>query len=146
MRLDQLADFNPPVKLKRGEVLPFIEMAALPTNNRYVTEIGKKEFTGSGARFEDGDTLFARITPCLENGKGAFVSGLGKGIGGFGSTEFIVLRAKENSDANFTYYLTRDPGFRKYAEGRMSGSSGRQRVSWDALVVREDYRYDGTAA
>jgi len=112
-------------------------MAALPTNNRYVARIGKKEFTGSGARFENGDTLFARITPCLENGKGAFVSGLAEGFGGFGSTEFIVLRAKEKSDANFVYYLTRYPEFRKYAEGRMSGSSGRQRVSWDALAEYE---------
>lgn len=139
MRLDQLADFNPPVNLKRGDILPFIEMAALPTNNRYVARIGKKEFTGSGARFENGDTLFARITPCLENGKGAFVSGLGEGIGGFGSTEFIVLRAKEKSDTNFVYYLTRQPEFRRYAEGRMSGSSGRQRVSWDALA---EYKLD----
>lgn len=133
-KLADLVHFNPSVRLKKGEVAPFIEMAALPTNARDIPELGAREFSGSGSKFENGDTLFARITPCLENGKGGYVSTLRPSTAGHGSTEFIVLRAKSPSDSLFVYYLTREPEFRRFAEKQMSGTSGRQRVTWQALA------------
>ena len=133
-KLVDLVAFNPSVRLKKGETAPFIEMAALPTNARDIPEVGARQFSGSGSKFENGDTLFARITPCLENGKGGYVSTLRPGTAGHGSTEFIVLRARTPSDSLFVYYLTREPGFRRFAEKQMSGTSGRQRVAWQALA------------
>ena len=79
----------------------------------------------------------ARITPCLENGKGALVDGLPNGVAGQGSTEFIVLRAHDHRDAQFLYYVTRNPSFHSYAVQRMVGTSGRQRVAWQSLVDYE---------
>ena len=131
MKLGKLVDFNPVTKVRRGVQVPFINMATLPTNGKYISKTSNRLFSGSGAKFTNGDTLVARITPCLENGKGAYVSGLEEN--GFGSTEFIVLRAKNNSDNQFIYYLTRWSKFREYAIQGMSGTSGRQRVSWQTL-------------
>lgn len=131
MKLGKLVDFNPATKVRRGVQAPFIDMAALPTNGKYISKTSNRLFSGSGAKFTNGDTLVARITPCLENGKGAYVSELEKN--GFGSTEFIVLRAKNNSDNQFIYYLTRWSKFREYAIQGMTGTSGRQRVSWQTL-------------
>ncbi|MEA1893786.1 MAG: restriction endonuclease subunit S [Euryarchaeota archaeon] len=86
-------------------------------------------FKGSGSRFQNGDTLLARITPCLENGKTAHVNFLEDGEIAHGSTEFIVLSGIEGMTDNlFVYYLTRSPEFRDFAIVRMEGSSGRQRV------------------
>ncbi|MCL4852481.1 MAG: restriction endonuclease subunit S, partial [Bryobacteraceae bacterium] len=86
-------------------------------------------------RFRDGDTLIARITPCLENGKTAYVTSLGDGVVGHGSTEFIVLSGREGvSDNLFAYYLARSDSFRAYAIGHMEGTSGRQRVPTDAIA------------
>ncbi|MBN2630897.1 MAG: restriction endonuclease subunit S [Rhodobacteraceae bacterium] len=133
-KLVDLVEFNPSVRLKKGEVAPFIEMAALPTNARDIPQLGTREFSGSGSKFENGDTLFARITPCLENGKGGYVSTLRPSTAGHGSTEFIVMRARSSSDSLFVYYLTREPEFRRFAEKQMSGTSGRQRVSWQSLA------------
>ena len=133
-KLVDLVEFNPSVRLKKGEAAAFIEMAALPTNARDIPEVGTRDFSGSGSKFENGDTLFARITPCLENGKGGYVSTLRPGTAGHGSTEFIVLRARTRSDSLFVYYLTREPEFRRFAEKQMSGTSGRQRVAWQALA------------
>lgn len=94
----------------------------------------RKEFKGSGLKFQNGDTLLARITPCLENGKTAFLSCLPEGTVGYGSTEFIVLSGKEGvSDNLFIYYLSREPEFRNYAIQQMEGSTGRQRVPAKAL-------------
>lgn len=136
-KLSDLVEFNPTVRLKKGLVAPFIEMAALPTNARDIPEIGTREFSGSGSKFENGDTLFARITPCLENGKGGYVSTLGAGKAGHGSTEFIVMRARARADSLFVYYITRDSEFRRFAEKQMSGTSGRQRVAWQSLAEYE---------
>lgn len=124
-----LIDFNPNTRTSKDGEIPFIEMAALPTDHRYIPEIGRRKSSSSGSKFKDGDTLFARITPCLENGKGGFVSGLGAGVAGQGSTEFIVFRAKDPRDQDFVYYLSRLPEFRLFAEKGMSGTSGRQRVA-----------------
>jgi type I restriction enzyme S subunit len=104
-------------------------MQQVETANRSVNEIDHRALKGSGARFQNGDTLLARITPCLENGKTAFVDFLDDGEMGHGSTEFIVLSGIEGvSDDLFVYYLTRYPEFRNFAIIRMEGSSGRQRV------------------
>lgn len=128
-----IVDFNPERKIKKGQIASFIEMANLPTNNRDIIAIDKKEFKGSGTKFQNGDTLFARITPCLENGKGAKIFGLSDGEKAFGSTEFIVLSAKNKDDEDYIYYFSRLPEFREYAVKRMEGTSGRQRVSWQSL-------------
>lgn len=89
----------------------------------------EKKWTGSsGTKFENGDTLFARITPCLQNGKIAQVKNLKYGKG-FGSTEFFIFRGvNEISDSDFVYYLSQMEEFRKYAIGSMVGASGRQRA------------------
>ena len=88
---------------------------------------------GSGAKFRNGDTLLARITPCLENGKSAFVDFLKDGETGWGSTEFLVLRPKSPWPDYYAYLLCRHPDFREYAIQSMSGTSGRQRIQNDVL-------------
>jgi type I restriction enzyme, S subunit len=138
MKLSDLIDFNPKRPLEKGAIAPFIEMADLPEGERDVSGIGNRIFNGGGSKFKNGDTLFARITPCLENGKTAKVSGLPSNAVSHGSTEFIVMAAKDPSiDEDFVYYVARHPGFRAYAKGRMEGTSGRQRVSWQAIADYE---------
>jgi len=97
---------------------------------------------GSGMKFQNGDTLMARITPCLENGKTAYVNFLDDGQVGWGSTEYIVLRSKPPLPPEYSYFLARDEDFRSFAIANMTGSSGRQRVPATAfdkyLVVVPD--------
>lgn len=88
---------------------------------------------GSGMKFINGDTLVARITPCLENGKTAFIDFLVDGEVGWGSTEYIVLRPKAKIPPLFAYLLARTDEFRAFAIQKMTGSSGRQRVPADSL-------------
>ncbi|AHI73893.1 type I restriction modification DNA specificity domain protein [Burkholderia thailandensis E264] len=127
-------EVNPSRLIKRGGVAPFIPMDALPVHARSVERIETREFTGSGTRFQNGDTLIARITPCLENGKTAYISELPEGVVAHGSTEYIVLSGKVNqSDSLFGYYLVRSPDFRRHAIGHMEGTSGRQRVPSSAV-------------
>ena len=134
-KITDFVSFNPKRTIKKGEAKPFVEMAALPVDSRDISEVSTRTYTGGGSRFQDGDTLFARITPCLENGKTAKASGLGDGVIAHGSTEFIVMSAKEPEyDEDFVYYLARMPEFRSYAQSRMEGTSGRQRVSWQSLA------------
>lgn len=138
MKLSDLIDFNPKRPLEKGALTPFIEMADLPEGERDVSGIGNRVFNGGGSKFKNGDTLFARITPCLENGKTAKVSGLPGNAVAHGSTEFIVMAAKDPGvDEDFVYYVARHPDFRAYATGRMEGTSGRQRVSWQAIADYE---------
>lgn len=138
IKITDFIDFNPKRAVKKGEVAPFVDMAALPVDSRDISEIGEREFKGSGSKFINGDTLFARITPCLENGKTAKVSGLPEGIAASGSTEFIVMAAKEpDYDEDYVYYLARLPEFRSFAHARMEGTSGRQRVPWQSLIEFE---------
>src|SRR5690606_38275653 len=86
-----------------------------------------------GTRFESGDTLFARITPCLENGKISQVKELENGVG-FGSTEFLIFRGRKGiSNTDFVYYLSLSDDVRGFAEQNMVGTSGRQRVRWQAF-------------
>ena len=134
IKIDQLVAFNPSRPIKKGSVAPFIDMAALSVDSRDISEIGSRQYKGGGSRFANGDTLFARITPCLENGKTAKVSSLAQDVNAHGSTEFIVMAALEPEfDEDFVYYLARLPEFRSYAKSRMEGTSGRQRVSWQAI-------------
>jgi type I restriction enzyme, S subunit len=129
---------NPQRQLLRGTVTPFVPMDALPTNAREIERVEEREFKGSGQKFRNGDTLVARITPCLENGKTAFVKALKDGAIGHGSTEYIVLSGVEGvSDSLFAYYLARTPKFRAYAIARMEGTSGRQRVPASAVSAYE---------
>lgn len=138
MKLSDLIDFNPKRPLEKGVMTAFIEMADLPEGERDVSGIGNRVFNGGGSKFKNGDTLFARITPCLENGKTAKVSGLPENAVAHGSTEFIVMVAKDPGvDEDFVYYVARHPDFRAYATGRMEGTSGRQRVSWQAIADYE---------
>ena len=133
-KLSDIVNFNPSRILKKGTVTPFIEMASLPTNTKFIKQIDEKPFSG-GSKFKNGDTLFARITPCLENGKTGKVTNLKDEIIGHGSTEFIVMSAKEPEfDEDYIYYFARLPEFREFAQQRMVGTSGRQRVAWQDLA------------
>ena len=134
MRFDEIAVLNPATSIKKGQTAAFLDMATLPQHGRDVVTNIFKTFSGSGSRFLQNDTLIARITPCLENGKGAMVSFLENDEVGFGSTEFIVARAHRASDAKFVYYTTRSNAFREAAISRMEGTSGRQRVAWQQIA------------
>ena len=120
---------NPHRPIKRGVVTPYVPMEILPTDARSFSIVGEREYNGSGQRFRNDDTLLARITPCLENGKTAYVNCLKDGQIAHGSTEYIVISGREGiSDNLFAYYLVRTPKFKTYAVGHMEGTSGRQRV------------------
>ena len=125
-------DVNPSRTLKKGSVARYLDMANVPTNSARVQNIVSREFT-SGSKFKNGDTLLARITPCLENGKTAFVDFLNSDEVGWGSTEFIVLRPKNGLPEPYAYFLCRYPDFRAFAISQMAGTSGRQRVPNDCF-------------
>ncbi len=129
---------NPTVPIKRGQTTPFVSMAAIDPNRRAVHagSVSVREFRGSGSKFQDGDTLFARITPCLENGKIArYCSDSPQGDGAHGSTEFIVIRGRPGmTDSGYAFYAARSHFVREYAISQMTGTSGRQRVPTDALA------------
>lgn len=130
--LSAAAELNPSRIIPRGALAPYVEMAALPTTGHRATRWPLRE-VGSGARFTNGDTLFARITPCLENGKTGYVDFLEDGEVGSGSTEYIVIRPRPPLPTAWGYLLARDPEFRSFAEQKMEGTTGRQRVSSDAV-------------
>ena len=131
--LSQVIEVNPTRSLRKGEVAPYLDMANMPTRGHTPGCVVDRPF-GSGMRFVNGDTLVARITPCLENGKVAFVDFLKDGQMGWGSTEYIVLRPKQPLPAEFAYCLARSVEFREFAVQSMTGSSGRQRVPAQVLV------------
>ncbi|MEQ3346764.1 restriction endonuclease subunit S [Peptoniphilus senegalensis] len=131
-RLDDIAEFNPRETIKKGSVAKKIAMDVLQPFTRDVPSFEVTEFNG-GTKFRNGDTIMARITPCLENGKTAKVSILNEDEVGFGSTEYIVFRAKEVIDEDYLYYLVCSPTVREPAIKSMVGSSGRQRVQTDVV-------------
>ena len=131
--LGEMVELNPTEPMKRGTVAPYLDMAALPTSGCSPDKTIQREFK-SGTRFRNGDTLLARITPCLENGKTAYVQSLPRGTVGWGSTEFIILRAIPPMPPECAYLLARDAAFREHAIQSMTGTSGRQRVQVDALA------------
>ena len=132
----KLSDFvymNPSERLPKGTIARKISMDQIELYKKFVFSTNYEQYSG-GAKFRNGDTIMARITPCLENGKTAFVSGLAENEIAFGSTEYIVLRAKENiSIPDFVYYLTISSIIREPAIKSMVGSSGRQRVQQSVL-------------
>lgn len=136
MLLSELVEFNPRSALLRDDNAPYLDMKNLPSGAMTVSEWSYRTPQG-GARFRDGDTLLARITPCLENGKLGIVDFLNDDETGVGSTEFIVMRPRDDVPIVFPYLLALTPRFRDYAIRRMVGTSGRQRLSWSDLA---DYR------
>jgi type I restriction enzyme S subunit len=130
--LPDVIDVNPTRALRKGAIAPYLDMANMPTRGHSPDAVIDRPF-GSGMRFVNGDTLVARITPCLENGKTAFVDFLESGQVGWGSTEYIVLRPKLPLPTEFAYCLARSDEFRDFAIQSMTGSSGRQRVPAESL-------------
>ncbi len=138
MPFDQAVLVNPSVRLERGQIYPFVDMQAVDISSRSVEHSGMRKFQGGGSRFASGDTLLARITPCLENGKIARYVASAVVTVGHGSTEFIVIRGRPNvTDNEYAYYLTIWDEVRQFAISQMTGSSGRQRVPIDALSLIE---------
>ena len=137
VQLGDVVLFNPRESIKKGVIAKKIDMAVLQPFTRDVPSYEFSEFKG-GTKFRNGDTIMARITPCLENGKTAKVNILEDNEVGFGSTEYIVFRAKDGiTDEDFVYYLVCSPVVREPAIKSMVGSSGRQRVQTDVLQSLE---------
>lgn len=132
-KVPEAIEVNPARSLKKGETAPYLDMGNMPTRSARALEVIDREF-GSGMRFANGDTLVARITPCLENGKTCFVDFLGDGQIGWGSTEYIVLSPKPPLPPEFAYFLARTEDFRAFVISNMTGTSGRQRCPSDCLV------------
>jgi type I restriction enzyme S subunit len=132
-QLQNLVELNPKEPLSKGSFAPYLEMAALPTSGSTPEPPIEREFA-SGIRFRNGDTLLAHITPCLENGKAAFVQVLPSEAVGWGSTEFIVLRPVPPVPKPYAYILARENNFRTHAIQSMTGTSGRQRARNEALA------------
>ena len=135
--LGDVVQINPLTKLSKGQFVKFISMDKLDPFTKTPNGYEKRKFS-SGAKFTNGDTLLARITPCLENGKTAFVDFLDDLEVAAGSTEFVILRNIEGlTDPAYIYYLSISPAFRDYAIKSMVGTSGRQRVQNDVLAKME---------
>ena len=130
--LPKIIEINPSRYLPKGESAPYLGMASMPTKG-HVPDAAIDRPYSSGMRFTNGDTLVARITPCLENGKTAYVDFLQDGEVGWGSTEYIVMRPRSPIPNEFAYCLARSASFREFAIQNMTGTSGRQRVPAKAL-------------
>ena len=132
--LSEIAYINPRESISKGTVAKKVPMDKLQPFCRDIQEFVFEEYRG-GTKFRNGDTIMARITPCLENGKVAKVSILNDDEIGFGSTEYIVFRAINGiSDADYLYYLICSPLVHNPAIKSMVGSSGRQRVQTDVIA------------
>lgn len=130
--LRELISINPKTAKPKGNA-PYVDMAMLPTTSALLGPPQTRPAAG-GAKFQNGDTLLARITPCLENGKTAYVTNLDDQAVAVGSTEFIVLRGESELAGIWTYALARSPRFRGFAIRQLGdGTSGRQRLSADAV-------------
>jgi len=135
--LGDVCQINPTTILKKGSLSKFVSMDKLDPFKRKINGFEERVYSG-GSKFVNGDTLLARITPCLENGKTAYVDILADDEIGAGSTEFIVLRAIDGTtDSDYLYYLSISSSFRDYAIQAMIGTSGRQRVQNDVLARYE---------
>lgn len=130
--LSSIVDINPKRTLRKNEVARCIDMTYLNTTGSFPSGWEFKPYSG-GMKFINGDTLMARITPCLENGKVAYINFLDKEETAFGSTEYIVFHAKEGYPNEMFYFLTRNKAFIEFATKNMNGSSGRQRVSGETI-------------
>lgn len=133
-KLGEIVEMNPTESIKKGTISKKIGMDLLQPFCRSISSFTTEAYSG-GAKFRNKDTIMARITPCLENGKTAMVNILDDNEIGFGSTEYIVFRAKNNiSDPYFIYYLITSSLIREPAIKSMVGSSGRQRVQTDVVA------------
>lgn len=130
--LHEVINVNPTRPLKRGKIAPYLSMSNMPTKGHTPDKIFDEPY-GAGMKFMNGDTLVARITPCLENGKVAYIDSLQDDEVGWGSTEYIVMRPKPPLPNEYAYLLARDNTFIHYAVQNMHGTSGRQRISGDAV-------------
>ena len=136
-KLNELCEINPKKPSKPSdELVSFISMSQVSEDGQIISTETKTydEVSKGFTSFKDKDVLVAKITPCFENGKGALAHTLVNGIG-FGSTEFHVLRAKENTDPKFIYYLTRTDAFRAKGTMNMQGSAGHRRVTTDFIQI-----------
>lgn len=131
-KLSDLIEFNPRRTLKKGELAPYLDMKNIPTEGHLADDVYDRVMA-SGSKFVNGDTLLARITPCLENGKTAYVDFLEDDQVGWGSTEYIVMRSKHGRPLSLTYFIARLDSFRALAIQTMTGTSGRQRANANAL-------------
>jgi len=134
--LSEYVEFNPRLSIKKDSTIKYVEMADLPESGSSIKSYIERSFT-SGSKFQNYDTLLARITPCLENGKTALVDFLNDDEIAFGSTEFIVMRAKDGISPYYVYLQAREYNFREFAIKSMVGTSGRQRVQTDMLYSFE---------
>lgn len=132
--LSEIANVNPTRTLSKGCIAKCYDMSCLPTRG-CVPEGGEMKAYNGGVRFQNGDTLIARITPCLENGKAAYINILNDKEVAFGSTEYIVFSPIDTMPSSFYYFLIRSKKFRAFSLQYMNGSSGRQRVSGDELAA-----------
>ncbi|MCE4982577.1 restriction endonuclease subunit S [Staphylococcus epidermidis] len=136
-KLKELLQVNPRMTLKKGSKAKKIAMENIKEFQKKIDNFTIEEFK-SGSKFQNGDTLLARITPCLENGKTAYVDILEDEEIAFGSTEFFVLRPIDNKlDSQFLYYLFRTKKIREVIIKSMTGTSGRQRAQKDAILEYE---------
>lgn len=134
--VSSLAVVSPRYPMKKGQEYPFVEMASLGENFAGILQFATRVLEGSGlSRFKVGDSLFAKITPCPQNGKVAFVDSI-PGDLGLGSTEFIVLSPRPDTVPRFLYHLACSHDVRGRAAARMEGSTGRQRVPDEVFTKR----------
>ncbi len=133
LELSEFVEINPKENLSKGTTAPYLEMKNVQNDSSSPSCWQDRKFV-SGSKFKNGDSLLARITPCLENGKSAFVQFLENNDQvGWGSTEFLVLRAKQRFHPFCSYLLAKNEDFKSFAIGSMTGSSGRQRVQTESL-------------
>ena len=130
--LSDIANINPRYTLSKGTEARYIDMSQLSTTTSFPDGWTFRPYNG-GMKFKNKDTIMARITPCLENGKTAYIDFLEGEEIAFGSTEYIVLSPKDNIPPELLYCIVRYPEFRTYATINMNGSSGRQRVSGEII-------------
>jgi len=137
-KFSDFVEINPNVTLPSDETISYVEMKDLNESEKFCFPSSERE-KGNGSKFQNYDTLFAKITPCLENGKICQVRGLKNNVG-LGSTEFIIFRGKRNiSNTDFIFYLSRWDEVRSHAEINLDGTSGRQRVPiacFDDLIIK----------
>ena len=135
VEIGKVIDFNPSESIKKGTIAKKIPMDKLTVFEKKIKGFEFSEYS-AGPKFRNGDTLVAKITPCLENGKTAQVDVLEENEVAFGSSEFIVLRENENTINDYIFYLAKSPAFRKRAISCMEGTSGRKRVNEGALKLQ----------
>jgi type I restriction enzyme S subunit len=135
-KLGDIAAINPLRSIKKGAIATYLDMSNMPTNGPFPKACAQREFS-SGMKFKNGDTIIARITPCLENGKTAYVNFLNHEEIAWGSTEYIVLAPKAGYCSEWYYFLAINDDFRDFAIQNMTGTSGRQRVSGDSIAQYE---------